>query len=297
VIRTHGFRSLSPAALIQILKSDKLQVEEVKLWQSIIPWVLKQCHEQGLEDTAENKRQILTDILPLIRFPVMQMSDLVQSVSPTGILPQNAMLKLFTWMASRGSTEVQDDDKSDLGFNTKPRRGTLKQWSFSSTLKSQNVTLSEKNTVASNQIGAVYAFLVGDVVFAKGKHAWRTTVRTLNNSNQWLLIGIGQRKTFTDNSSYNDTTVYGVTSCNNVYRAGVATSIGGGTLSLRAGDVVDCLYDVDGQKLQYATNTGQTCTIEGVNKSYGGEVGPHYILYLNNSVKVETIPANKFGKF
>jgi len=282
--------------MVQILKSNKLEVEEVRLWQSMIPWVLKQCQEQKVEDTTENKRKILENIIPLIRFPVMQMSDLVQSVSPTGLLPQATLLKLFTFLAKKG-TDVEDVDEEKLGFICKPRRGTLKPWGLSSTLKSGNVVLSEKNTVASNTTVANYAFLVGDVGFTKGKHAWRTSVRSLNTSNQWLLVGIGQRKTFTDNSSYNDNTVYGITSCNNVYRAGVATSVGGGTISLRSGDIIDCLYDIDGQKLQFATNTGQTCMIDNIPAPFGIEHAPHYILYLNNTIKVETIDPKKFGKF
>jgi len=152
--------------MIQVLKSNKLEVEEVRLWQSMIPWVLKQCQEQKVEDTTENKRKILENIIPLIRFPVMQMSDLVQSVSPTGLLPQATLLKLFTFLAKKG-TDVEDVDEEKLGFICKPRRGTLKPWGLSSTLKSGNVVLSEKNTVASNTTVANYAFLVGDVGFTR----------------------------------------------------------------------------------------------------------------------------------
>jgi len=283
--------------MIQVLKSNKLEVEEVRLWQSMLPWVLKQCQEQKVEDTVENKRKILENIIPLIRFPVMQMSDLVQSVSPTGLLPQADLLKLFTWLAKKG-TDAEDGDEEKLGFICTPRRGTLKLWGLSSTYKSQNVTLSDKNTIASNTTTANYSYIVADTggIFKKGKHAWRTSVRSLNTSNQWLLVGIGQFKLYTYNSSYNDNTVYGITSCNNVYRAGVASSVGGGTISLRTGDIIDCLYDADGHKLQFVTNTGQTCMIDNIPEPYG-DYAPHYILYLNNSIKVEPIDPKKFGKF
>jgi len=209
------------------------------------------------------------------------------------------MLKLFTYMATRGVLSSSDDDeeKNDLGFSIKPRQGGLKQWTFSTSQKSTQIALSENNRVASNQSASVYAYLVGDVSFKKGKHAWRTTVRSLSGSNQWLFVGIGSRKHFTDNSSYNDTSVYGITSCNNVYRAGVAVSTGS-TIALRAGDTLDCLLDIDTRTLRFATSTGQLCTIDNIPVPHDSlELGPHYILYLNNSVKVEAISVGKFGKF
>jgi len=225
----------------------------------------------------------------------MQMSDIVTSVQPVGALPEAQLLKLFTYLASKGAS-TEEDEKADLGFPTKPRSGWLKKWTFSTTLKGSTVTLAEKNSVATNS-SAIYGYVVGDIGFSKGKHAWRTTIRSLGTSNQWILIGVASKKTFTDNSSYNDTSLNGMTSCSNVYKAGVAVSLGGSSLNLRNGEIIDVLLDVDTKRLQYATSNGQTAIISDIAQDPTGQYAPHYILYQNNSIKVEAISVSKFGKF
>jgi len=295
VVRSTGFRNLSATSLVQILRSEKLEVEEVRLWQSIVPWTIKQLHEQGLEDTVENKRKVTKDIVPHIRFPAMQLSDIVTSVQPTAILPEGVLLKLFTYMASKGSSS--ETGEPDFPFPTKPRLGGYKKWTLSTTQKSSNITLSEKNTVASSSAG-VYAYLVGDISFKKGKHAWRVSIRAVAASNQWILLGVGAKKNFTDNSSYSDGTVYGVTSCNNIYKGGAATTTTG-TISFGTGAIVDVLFDVDARRLQYATSTGGVTSITDLPPppQPSSEWAPHFILWQNNTIKVDPIPVSKFGKF
>jgi len=222
------------------------------------------------------------------------MTEIVTSVTPTQIIPEGTLLKLLTYLGAKGV--ATDEQKLALGFPIAERTGGFKSWTLSSTLKSDQIALAEKGMQASNS-GTLYSYVLGDVGFNKGKHAWRTTIIQTDISGQWILIGVAGRKMFTDNSSYGDPTLFGVTSLSNVYRGG--RSIGTSGLAFRSGTVVDCLLDIEGQSLSYSVQGGTTAQISPLAPppEPTGEYAPHFILWQANSLRVEPIPVSKYGKF
>jgi len=65
-----------------------------------VSWAKGQVRRAKLEDTGENKRKVLGDLLYCIRFPLMTMNDVLAHVQKIGVLTNDEMLKLFTFMGA-----------------------------------------------------------------------------------------------------------------------------------------------------------------------------------------------------
>jgi hypothetical protein len=79
------------------VQSSKLAIDEIDLFKGVLRWSVAECKRQGKKDTTETKRDILTDIIPLVRFPVMAMEDVATFVSPSQMLSPNQLLEVFTY--------------------------------------------------------------------------------------------------------------------------------------------------------------------------------------------------------
>jgi hypothetical protein len=293
ILSTRGFRNLSLASLKVILQSDRLSAEEWQIWNGLVGWAAAECKRQNKDASEENLKKVVEPVLNLIRFPTMELTEMITHVKPTGVLSEGQMLVLFTYLGAKGS--VSKELEESLPYPTKPRDGCVKRWTLDAKRKSGQITLSENKTQASNR-GSFYSFILGDVGFTKGTHAWRVTITELPASMQWILLGVSARKTFTDNNSYSDTTLYGITSAKNVYRAGVA---GNNALSFKQGDFVDCLLDLNKNIFQLRASSWSSNTVVPVAPvaSIGGTYTPHFILYQNNAINVVPITPSRFGKF
>ncbi|XP_071093800.1 BTB/POZ domain-containing protein 2-like isoform X1 [Haliotis cracherodii] len=85
VLATEGFRNIYQPCLNQVLGSDQLEVEEVKVLESILIWADAQCQMRRIEPTGPNKRQVLGDSLDCVRFPLLDPRYFVDSVAPQGL--------------------------------------------------------------------------------------------------------------------------------------------------------------------------------------------------------------------
>ena len=72
-----------------ILISDK------ELFYACHKWAVAECKRQELEPSGPNKRKVLRDCFPLIRFPCMLNSDIVNLVSPTEMLREEEKASLL----------------------------------------------------------------------------------------------------------------------------------------------------------------------------------------------------------
>ena len=61
-------------------------ISEIELFQVCDKWAEAECGRQELKPTGENKRHVLGDCLSLICFPTMLLADIVNVVSPSGVL-------------------------------------------------------------------------------------------------------------------------------------------------------------------------------------------------------------------
>jgi len=94
-----------------------LGIEEVDVVSGCLRWAEAECKRQSKKATAENKKEALGDLIYQIRFTEMSMSDVVSTVQSSGILPQEDLLALFTYIGA------SKDNKPSTKFNTKAREG------------------------------------------------------------------------------------------------------------------------------------------------------------------------------
>jgi hypothetical protein len=294
ILSTRGFRNLSIASLKVILQSERLSADEWQVWNGAVGWAAAECKRLNKDASEENMKKALEPVINLIRFPAMELTEMITHVKPTGILSEGQMLVLFTYLGAKGGA-VSKELEEGLPYPTKPRDGSVRKWTLDAKRKSGQITLSENKTQASNR-GTFYSFVLGDVAFSKGTHAWRVHIIELPASMQWILLGVSQRKSFTDNNSYSDTSMYGITSSKNVYRAGVASTHG---LSFKQGDFVDCLLDLTKNIFQLRASSWSSNHVVPIAPvgSIGGQYCPHFILYQNNTISVSPIPPTRFGRF
>jgi hypothetical protein len=117
VFKSEDFNDLSRESLAILLKSNNLAIEEVEVIAAVLRWAEAECKRQSKKATADNKKEVIGDLIYQIRFTEMTMSDIVSTVQPSGILPQEDLLALFTYIGA------SKDNKPSTKFNTKPREG------------------------------------------------------------------------------------------------------------------------------------------------------------------------------
>ena len=87
-------------------------IAEIELFKACDAWAEAECKRQKLEVSGANKRVVLGDCLPLIRFPTMYGHDLAQYVYPSGILTHDEQYRLMEYIHIRHRPE----SKNETGF-------------------------------------------------------------------------------------------------------------------------------------------------------------------------------------
>lgn len=286
VFKTMGFQNLNTDCIKQILANDQLAIEEIAIFNALIKWSDAECQRQGIKNSSENKQHILKNIVPLVRFPVMQIENVANFVSPTGVLLNHQLLEIFTYLG------LPEDKREEMkvSFSTKPREAVLK-WVFCSSFKSNLITL-ENRTTASNE-SSDYAYCIGNAPMKKGKHCWQ--VNQTNSDGSWLLLGVSAKKKFLDdNNITNDHSLWGITSHSQQYRAGRASSMHV-TLDFKTGPLqvlLDC--DVGTLTIMNLMNKKKYLVPNLPKKKSGGFV-PYFNL-KNCSITVRPVSYKKFGE-
>eukprot|EP01006_Ploeotia_vitrea_P037084 TRINITY_DN66089_c4_g1_i1.p1 TRINITY_DN66089_c4_g1~~TRINITY_DN66089_c4_g1_i1.p1 ORF type:complete len:592 (-),score=324.52 TRINITY_DN66089_c4_g1_i1:221-1996(-) len=94
--------------------------------------------------TAAKMREVLDELLPLIRFPLLSSQELALLVSPSQLLDAQAMLSLFTYI---GCPNEEIRQQMIMPFSTKPRSGgggsSLYEGEWSQTAKDNRVMVHQ----------------------------------------------------------------------------------------------------------------------------------------------------------
>jgi len=158
------FRNLPVDVVISILKSDKLTAKEVDIFDAAVGWGKAELKRES-KKTEEKSRlsDVMKDVLPHIRFPVMEMADVATKVTTSGLLSNEQILALYTFIGSRpadGSTDKLKLPSALSAFNAKARKGSTRcpKWDNSQTWTYAVYALSNNNRTAikSSQDGTIY---------------------------------------------------------------------------------------------------------------------------------------------
>ena len=109
-----GFGDLCPECVEKIIRPNELVADEDKVFQGCMIWAGAECRRHKKQPSDENKRDMLGDLLYLIRFPTMDIAYFTHKVSMGNVLTHDETLSIFQYFHG----EVQQLPNR---FNKKPR--------------------------------------------------------------------------------------------------------------------------------------------------------------------------------
>ena len=101
-IMGHKLEELSPVGIL---------ISEIELFQACDKWAEAECGRQELKPTGENKRCVLGDCLSLICFRSMLLDDIVNVVSPSGVLTLAEKYALVEHLCGRTASASEPSGK------------------------------------------------------------------------------------------------------------------------------------------------------------------------------------------
>jgi len=160
-----------------ILKEDNLAAPEIVIFEAVAAWA------KHKSEKTEEQKTLLSDVLPLIRFPTMTSTDLATKVVPTGLLELPVTLELFAYIGAKDSKSPIQLGSSTKQFSSTPRRaGGAFVWRKSGT----DIQISDDGLTATptQRNGTIF----GTCSFISGKHSW--TIEVLTCRGNCLDIGV-----------------------------------------------------------------------------------------------------------
>ena len=102
VTQTEVFCGVESNTLNSLLKKETLRIAAEELFKAVLKWVDKECARQGvnIEEDKTARRQILGDSVYEIPFLEMSQEDFEQYVSPTGVLKDAELVRIFQQFSS-----------------------------------------------------------------------------------------------------------------------------------------------------------------------------------------------------
>jgi hypothetical protein len=94
-LESKSFLSLSPDYLRLVIESDYLKCKEEIIYQNIIDWSTNRCQDQNLTVNDENIRQVLGDLVYLVRFLIMERQYFTEIVSKKSLLTLDEIVKVY----------------------------------------------------------------------------------------------------------------------------------------------------------------------------------------------------------
>ncbi|CAB4043719.1 BTB POZ domain-containing 6-like [Paramuricea clavata] len=95
VVADDGFSDINQATLVELVKREPLNVEEVDLFKAVLKWSEAECSRKGIKANTKNKRAAMGNAIYQIRFASMTLQDFAQNVSQSGILTPEEILLFY----------------------------------------------------------------------------------------------------------------------------------------------------------------------------------------------------------
>lgn len=115
VLTSVGFTEMPLDCLKTVVASDQLRTNEINIFRACVAWAEAECGRQRLDLTFENKRKVLSDVIPLIRFPLISSVDVAEEVVDSGVLSAEELVQLFSYLCA------QPGKQPNIAFSCKPR--------------------------------------------------------------------------------------------------------------------------------------------------------------------------------
>jgi hypothetical protein len=229
VTRVDEFENLSFPLVLEIMKDESLVVrEESDIFHLLMKWI----------KDSEKRNEHLKEILGLISFSHIEQTELLSFYERYPFLEgESRFADLFT-----KSLRIQNGVKVDNVFVRKGRgfMNNNEKWAFGRssggfTVDNMTCTMSSRNS---------HSYILGNVGWNTGKHLWRVNILKCVRR-QWIMVGVTTNAT--QETSYADTTNYGISSKSQLYTNGVDTKC---DKPFGERDLVDLRLDCDSWTLE-----------------------------------------------
>ncbi|XP_015755611.1 PREDICTED: BTB/POZ domain-containing protein 2-like [Acropora digitifera] len=106
-----GFTDIDFETFCVVLQRDTLAIRENQLFAAACRWAEHECQRRSLPSTPENKRNVLSRALYMIRFPLMSIEEFASSAAQSGILTDKEVVSLFLHFTVNPKPPVQFLDR------------------------------------------------------------------------------------------------------------------------------------------------------------------------------------------
>ncbi|XP_055347936.1 BTB/POZ domain-containing protein 6-B-like [Paramacrobiotus metropolitanus] len=97
ILQTEQFKAIAQDTLKMILQRNALRADEHDIYLAVERWAVEACKRKDLEPSAANRRTILGDALYLVRFPLMNATQLANGPGKSGVLLESELLSVFLY--------------------------------------------------------------------------------------------------------------------------------------------------------------------------------------------------------
>lgn len=111
IVETDGFYELDESEMLQLIKNDKLCIDEGDLFLALLEWAKKRCK---LKNTSVQEE--LKIFVPYLKFPLMSAVDLISVVKPLNIIDEDTMIEAMEYNAAPDDVVIDENN-----FRFKPR--------------------------------------------------------------------------------------------------------------------------------------------------------------------------------
>jgi len=186
------FNRLPKTVLQAVCKSDGLACKESELFDGVVSWGKTQCKEKKLELNAENLKKALEDVLALVRFPIMETTDVAVKVAPSGLLESDQVLDLFTYLGMRSSNTKTQPGRSLAKFSTRARvpRRPPAWFKWDNNRKNASLQLSPDGLTVYSHNTSGYQPVFGDIELKEGVWEWEIVLQQYAQSAYSVMIGV-----------------------------------------------------------------------------------------------------------
>jgi len=163
-------------------------IDEGDLWSAVDKWAAAQVKKTGKKADGPAKREVLGTTLNLIRFPLIEMTDLCTKVQPANVLSQEELLSLFTYAAA------PEDAKPKTAFVSREREGgsskvILEDFEWSSKLSNMaRVRFEGMKVVSTAPTCSPDVMAIAETKgWSSGIHFWRINI---NGGGCYRRVGV-----------------------------------------------------------------------------------------------------------